>query len=48
LYTAPHALNAEATRDRLQFLTKQLGVKPIDSKLVDGIPPLAQPPWPKD
>jgi dienelactone hydrolase len=48
MYSAPHALNAEATRDRLQFLAKQLGVKPPDAKLVDSIPPLAQPPWPKE
>jgi dienelactone hydrolase len=48
MYTAPHALNAEATRDRLQFLAKQFGVKPPDAKLVEGIPPLAQPPWPKE
>lgn len=47
IYEAPHALNAEATRDRLQFLAAQLGVKVPDAKAVAAIPPLVQPPWPK-
>jgi dienelactone hydrolase len=47
IYEAPHALNAEATRDRLQFLAAQLGVNPPDAKAVASIPPLVQPPWPK-
>jgi hypothetical protein len=47
LYAAPHALNAEATRDRIAFLSGQLSFKPPDSKAVDAIPPLVQPPWPK-
>jgi dienelactone hydrolase len=47
LYEAPHALNAEATRDRLWFLAKELGVKTPDAELVASIPPLVQPPWPK-
>ncbi len=48
IYEAPHALNPEATGDRLQFLSQQLGVKAPDAKLVGAIPPLKQPPWPKD
>jgi dienelactone hydrolase len=47
IYKAPHALNAEATRDRLNFLAEQLGVRPLDEKLIAAIPPLVQPPWPK-
>ncbi|MGH9765327.1 MAG: alpha/beta hydrolase family protein, partial [Blastocatellia bacterium] len=47
VYEAPHALNAEATRDRLRFLAEQLSVKPPDTKAVAGIPALVQPPWPK-
>ena len=47
IYEAPHALNAEATRDRLQFLAAQLGVNAPDAKAVASIPPLVQPPWPK-
>ena len=47
VYDAPHALNAEATRDRLKFLAEQLSVKPPDPKAVAGIPDLVQPPWPK-
>jgi dienelactone hydrolase len=47
IYDAPHALNAEATRDRLQFLAAQLGVNAPDAKAVASIPPLVQPPWPK-
>ncbi len=47
LYDAQHALNAEATRDRIAFLAEQLSFKPPDSKAVDSIPALVQPPWPK-
>jgi dienelactone hydrolase len=47
IYEAPHALNAEATRDRLQFLATQLEVNAPDAKAVAPIPPLVQPPWPK-
>jgi hypothetical protein len=42
-----HALNAEATRDRIAFLAEQLSFKPPDAKAVATIPVLAQPPWPK-
>ncbi len=46
LYDAPHALNAEARRDRLAFLFAQLKLKPLDPSLVAGIPDLPQPPEP--
>lgn len=46
LYDAPHALNAEARRDRIAFLTEQLKLKPLPSKAIDGIPDLYQPPRP--
>lgn len=48
IYEAPHALNAEATRDRVAFLAEQLTVKPPDAKAVNSIPALVQPPWPKE
>lgn len=32
LYDAPHALNAEARRDRIAFLTEQLGLKPLSAE----------------
>jgi dienelactone hydrolase len=47
LYQAQHALNAEATRDRVAFLAEQLSFKAPDAKDVAGIPVLFQPPWPK-
>jgi len=43
IYDAPHALNAEATRDRIAFLCQQLQVKPAEAKAVAGIPELYQP-----
>lgn len=46
LYDAPHALNAEARRDRIAFLTEQLNLKPLPRKVVDSIPDLYQPPRP--
>jgi dienelactone hydrolase len=48
IYTAPHALNPEATRDRIAFLAEQLSFKAPDPKAAAGIPALVQPPWPKD
>jgi len=48
IYEAPHALNADATRDRIAFLSEQLSFKAPDAKAVAGIPALVQPPWPKD
>jgi dienelactone hydrolase len=47
IYSAPHALNLEATRDRIAFLAEQLSFKPPDAKTVAAIPALVQPPWPK-
>ena len=46
LYDAPHALNAEARRDRIAFLTEQLNLKPLPPNVVDSIPELYQPPRP--
>jgi len=46
LYDAPHALNAEARRDRIAFLCHQLKLKPLDPSLIAGIPDLPQPPDP--
>lgn len=46
LYEAPHALNAEARRERIAFLTEQLNLKPLPAKVVDSIPDLYQPPRP--
>jgi len=48
IYKAPHALNGEATRDRIAFLAQQLSFQTPDSKAVSAIPALVQPPWPKD
>src|ERR1700680_2662760 len=47
IYDAPHALSAEATRDRIAFLAEQLSFKPPDAKAMAAIPALVQPPWPK-
>jgi hypothetical protein len=47
VYDALHALNAEATRDRIGFLAEQLSFKPPDANAVSAIPVLLQPPWPK-
>jgi hypothetical protein len=47
IYEAPHALNPEATRDRMAFLAEQLSFKPPDANAVNAIPALIQPPWPK-
>jgi len=47
IYDAPHALNAEATRDRIAFLADQLSLKPPDARAIATIPVLAQPPWPQ-
>lgn len=47
IYEAPHALNAEATRDRVSFLAEQLSFKAPDPAAVAAIPVLVQPPWPK-
>lgn len=46
LYEAPHALNAEARRDRIAFLTEQLQLKPLPPDAIAAIPTLPQPPEP--
>ena len=46
LYEAEHALNAEARRDRISFLTEQLKLKPLPGKVINSIPDLYQPPRP--
>lgn len=46
LYEAPHALNAEARRDRIAFLTEQLKLKPLSATVIASIPDLYQPPAP--
>jgi dienelactone hydrolase len=46
-YEAPHALNAEARRDRIAFLVKELSLKPPDPAAIARIPDLVQPPEPK-
>jgi dienelactone hydrolase len=47
LYDAPHALNAEARRDRIAFLTEQLQLKPLPLDVIAAIPALPQPPEPQ-
>ena len=47
IYDAPHALNADATRDRIAFLSEQLSFKLPDAKEISAIPILVQPPWPQ-
>jgi len=46
IYDAPHALNAEARRDRIAFLTEQLQLKPLPPGQITAIPDLPQPPEP--
>jgi cephalosporin-C deacetylase-like acetyl esterase len=46
IYEAPHALNKEARRDRIAFLTEQLKLKPLPGNVIDGIAELYQPPRP--
>ncbi len=45
-YDAPHALNAEARRDRVAFLCDALGVPPPDAAALAAVPDLPQPPAP--
>ena len=47
IYDAPHALNIEARKDRVEFLAKELHVKPPDPAVIAGIPNLIQPPPPE-
>ncbi len=44
MYDAPHALNAEARRDRIGFLVEQLRIKPLSAAEIASIPDLYQPP----
>ena len=44
IYDAPHALNAEARRDRIAFLIEQLKLKPLPAAVIAAIPNLYQPP----
>lgn len=44
LYDAPHALNAEARRDRVAFVCDQLKLRPLDPTLIASVPDLPQPP----
>ncbi|MFY9559569.1 MAG: hypothetical protein WAQ52_04980 [Terriglobales bacterium] len=44
LYEAPHALNAEARRDRVAFLVKELNLKAPDPAAIARVPELVQPP----
>jgi dienelactone hydrolase len=44
LYEAPHALNAEARRDRIDFLTERLKVRAVSSAALAAVPELFQPP----
>lgn len=46
LYEAPHALNAEARRDRIRFLIQQLRLRPLSDARISAIPDLYQPPDP--
>jgi dienelactone hydrolase len=46
MYDAPHALNAEARRDRIAFLVKQLQLQPLSPATVAAVPDLPQPPEP--
>jgi dienelactone hydrolase len=44
LYESPHSLNAEARRDRVAFLVKDLNLKAPDPAAIARVPELAQPP----
>ena len=46
IYDAPHALNAEARRERIAFLSDQLKLKSLDVLLINSIPDFPQPPEP--
>jgi cephalosporin-C deacetylase-like acetyl esterase len=43
-YDAPHALNAEARRERVAFLARQLNLKGPEAAAIARIPELVQPP----
>ena len=46
IYAAEHNLNAEARRDRIQFLIEQLKLKSVPDGVIAAIPNLYQPPEP--
>ena len=46
LYDATHALNAEARRDRIAFLTEQLNLKSTPPQVIASVPELVNPPEP--
>ena len=46
-YEAPHALNAEARKDRIAFLVKELSLKAPDPTVIAHVPDIPQPPEPK-
>ena len=46
MYDAEHNLNAEARRDRIHFLVKELKLKPVPDAIIAAIPNLYQPPRP--
>ncbi|HEV2903713.1 MAG TPA: hypothetical protein VGW32_01625 [Pyrinomonadaceae bacterium] len=46
LYEAPHALDAQARRDRIRFLIDQLRLRPLSDARISAIPDLYQPPSP--
>ncbi len=48
LYDAPHALNAEARRDRIAFLATQLKFNPPAPAVIARVPNLFQPEMPKE
>lgn len=48
VYDAPHSLNAEARRDRIAFLVKELGLKAPDPAVIAGVPEIPQPPEEKE
>ena len=43
VYDAPHALNAEARHDRVEWLQKELRLRSVDYKALDKLPELPQP-----
>jgi cephalosporin-C deacetylase-like acetyl esterase len=47
IYDAPHALNAEARRDRIAFLAEKLQFKSPSAEAIAAVPDLPQPPEPK-
>jgi cephalosporin-C deacetylase-like acetyl esterase len=47
MYDAEHNLNADARRDRIQFLVDQLKLKPVPEAVIAAIPGLYQPPRPQ-